>query len=321
MREELQMICDDFLAKREMASKTFAWYNSCLHPVCAGILLDKPEVTKEEIEQCKKLLEKSTGMFSELRGTVFPTVVSHLAVSENPEVFLEQVLRVYKMLKNVAVPSSYLSLVALIIAAFADEDRYEKVIFKAKDIYDRMKHEHPFLTSGEDGPFAAMLALDAKTPEVLIQESERCFKFLKGNFSSRNAVQGLSFIMAMGEGDSLEKCRRFMDIYTTFKMRGYKFGADYFLSVMGAVSLLPFDINELVDDVIAVTEYLEGKPGFGALSASKKDRMTHATVIVSKEYLSKCVGQVMDVPMFSATIAGVTTAIIMQTATTIVMTT
>lgn len=314
MRAELQKICDEFLVKREMMAKVFFWHNTHLHPVCAGIMLDKQDITQAQLEQCKKLLEKNTSVFSEIRGTVFPPIVCHLAVNENQETFMQQILKVYKMLKKVAVPSAYLSLVALIIATFADEEDYESVIEKAKDIYDRMKVEHPFLTSGEDGPFAAMLALDAKSPEVLIQETERCYSFLKGNFSSRNAVQGLSFVLAMGEGDSLEKCRRFMDIYTTFKMKGYKFGADYFLSVLGAISLLPFDINELVDDVIAVTEFLEGKPGFGMLDSSKKERMAHATIIVSKEYLSKCVGQVVDVPMFSVTVAGVTTAIVMQSA-------
>lgn len=318
MREELQMRCDEFLAKSEIMAKVFAWYNTHLHPVCAGIVLDKQGITKAQIEHCKKLLEKNTNVFSEIRGTVFPTIVCHLAVSEDRDAFMQQILKVYKMLKNVAVPSGYLSLVALIIATFADEEDYESVIAKTKDIYDKMKKEHPFLTSGEDGPYAAMLALDAKSPEVLIQESERCFGFLKGNFSSRNAVQGLSFVLAMGEGDSLEKCRRFMDIYTTFKMKGYNFGADYFLAVLGAISMLPFEINQLVDDVIAVTEFLEGKPGFGMLESTKKERMAHAITVVSKEYLSKCVGQVVDVPMFSVTVAGVTTAIIMQTATMVV---
>lgn len=315
MREELQKTCNEFLMKREMMSKVFSWYNSHLHPVCAGIVLEKTEITQEEIEQCKKLLEKNTNMFSELRGTVFPAIVCHLAIKENPGEFLEQILKVYKMLRNVVLPSSYLSLVSLIIASFADESQYDSVIGKAKSIYDKMKVEHPFLTSGEDGPFAAMLALDGKSPECLIQDTEKCYGFLKGNFTSRNAVQSLSHVLAMGEGDSLEKCRRFMDIYMTFKMKGYKFDTDYFLSVLGAISLLPFHTNELVDDVISVTEYLEGKPGFGMLDSSPKERMAHAAIIVSKEYLSKCVGQVLDVPMFSATVAGVTTAIVMQSAT------
>lgn len=315
MREELQKTCNEFLMKREMMSKVFSWYNSHLHPVCAGIVLEKTEITLEEIEQCKKLLEKNTNMFSELRGTVFPAIVCHLAIKENPGEFLEQILKVYKMLRNVVLPSSYLSLVSLIIASFADESQYDSVIGKAKSIYDKMKVEHPFLTSGEDGPFAAMLALDGKSPECLIRDTEKCYGFLKGNFTSRNAVQSLSHVLAMGEGDSLEKCRRFMDIYMTFKMKGYKFDTDYFLSVLGAISLLPFHTNELVDDVISVTEYLEGKPGFGMLDSSPKERMAHAAIIVSKEYLSKCVGQVLDVPMFSATVAGVTTAIVMQSAT------
>ena len=314
MREELQKRCDIFLKNREMVAEIFAWNNAHLHPVCAGILLDKEGITKESIEKCKKMIQKNTNIFSELRGNAFPPIACHMACSENPEKLLEQMLKVYKMLRNGGVPSGYLPLVALVIVTFGDECDYSKLIERTSDIFERMQVEHPLLTSGEDSPFAAMLALDIKEPQVVIQEVERCYGFLKGNFWSKNAVQSLSHVLAMGEGDSLEKCRRFMDVYTTFKMKGHKFDSDYYLPVLGAVSLLPFDINELVQDIIEVAEFLEGRPGFDMLDSSKKERMAHATIIVSKEYLSKCLGLVLDVPMFSVTIAGVTTAIVMQNA-------
>lgn len=312
MREELQSRCDMFLKNRDMMAEVFAWYNTRLHPVCAEVVMDKEGVTKEKIKECKKMIEAKTNIFSELRGNAFPPIACHLACAENPEEFLDQIIKVYKTLRKEEVPSGYLPLVALVIVTFGDECDYPKLIQRTADVYARMKEEHPILTSGEDSPFAAMLALDIKEPENVIREVEQCYTFLKGSFFSKNAVQALSHVLAMGEGDTLEKCRRFMDIYMTFKMKGYKFDADYYLPVLGAVSLLPFEINELVDDIIEVAEFLDGKPGFDIFDSSKKERLAHATIIVSKEYLSKCLGQVLDVPMFSATIAGVTTAIVMQ---------
>ncbi|MBR4084251.1 MAG: DUF4003 family protein [Lachnospiraceae bacterium] len=312
MREELRKKCDEYLKKREMVAEVFAWYNTRLHPVCAGIVLDKADITKEEVIRCKKMIEKKTNIFSEIRGNAFPPIACHLACAEYPEELLEQILKIYKMFRKADVPSGYLPLVAVIIATFGDECDYDRLIEKTRDIYYRMKEAHPILTSGEDSPFAAMLALDIKEPQGIIQEVEKCYEFLKGSFFAKNAVQSLSHVLAMGEGEALDKCRRFMDIYMTFKMKGYKFDSDYYLSVLGAVSLLPFDVNDLVEDVIAVTQFLDKQPGFGMLDSSLKERMAHATVIVSKEYLSKCLGQVLDVPLFSATIAGVTAAIVMQ---------
>lgn len=314
MREELQKICEEYLKKRDMMAEAFAWYNARLYPVCAGIALEKSELTKEDVVACKKMIEKSTNIFSELRGNSLPPIACHLACSENPELLLEQILKIYKMLRKEDVPSGYLPLVAVIIATFGDEIDYERLIVKTRDIYYKMQEEHPILTSGEDSPYAAMLALDVKEPQNIIEEVEKCYKFLKGSFFSKNAVQSLSHVLAMGEDDALDKCRRFMDIYNTFKMKGYKYDADYYLAVLGAVSMIPFEVNDLVDDIIAVTEFLDGQPGFGVVDSSKKERMAHATVIVSKEYLSKCLGQVLDVPLFSATIAGVTVAIVMQSA-------
>lgn len=313
MREELHKICDDFLEKREMISEIFAWYNARLYPVCAEITLDKQDITKEKILQCKKLVEENTNVFSEVRGNAFPVVVSYLACEQNPKELMEEILKIYKKIRTAGIPSGYLSVVAVILAVFGDEKDYDAMIGKTRELYGRMRAEHPFLTTGEDSPFAAMLAVDSKDAQMIAQEVEQCYKFLKGNFFSKNAVQSLSHVLAMGEEDALEKCRRFMDLYNTFKMKGYQFDTEYYLPVLGAASLIPMDINEMVEDVIALASYLEGKPGFGLLNITKKEIMAHATIIVCKEYLSRCIGQVLDAAMFSATVAGITTAIVMQT--------
>ena len=53
------------------------------------------------------------------------------------------------------------------------------------------------MTSGEDSTFCALMALLDKTDEVLLGDAEECYKILKSNFFSSNAVQSLSHVLAM----------------------------------------------------------------------------------------------------------------------------
>jgi hypothetical protein len=69
MREELQKICEEYLKKRDMMAEVFAWYNARLYPVCAGIALEKSELTKEDVVACKKMIEKSTNIFKGCIGS------------------------------------------------------------------------------------------------------------------------------------------------------------------------------------------------------------------------------------------------------------
>ena len=56
---------------------------------------------------------------------------------------------------------------------------------------------HGRMTSGEDSTFCALIALLDKTDEVLLGDAEECYKILKSNFFSSNAVQSLSHVLAM----------------------------------------------------------------------------------------------------------------------------
>lgn len=94
-----------------------------------------------------------------------------LAVSENPEKELENALKMHDLLKKYFWASTYLPLAALILTEMASEDEYDKIAVRTRIIYERMKAEHPFLTSGEDSAFCALMALSDKSDDMLIQEA------------------------------------------------------------------------------------------------------------------------------------------------------
>lgn len=304
MREELRTVCTEFIKDKEIAKEAFAWDNSYLHPICAGILAEKKRcISAEELKNYKQMIKDKTDIFSNFRGYCMIPMACMLAVSENADMLLNDTLKVYEILKNKYWSSQYLPLVAMIVVQMAEPSEYEHIVEEAGEIYTLMKEAHPFLTSSEDGPFATMLAFTEKSAKEMNEEVERCYELLKPSFFSSNAVQSLSHVMALGEGTAEEKCGKFMTLFEDLRARGYKYGTDYELSTLGALSILPADAKGMVDEMIEVTDYLENQSGYGFFGFSKRHRMMHAAMLIGSTYVEKSKGPVMNSAALGSTMA------------------
>jgi len=305
MREELKAVCTEFIQDREVAKEAFAWDSSYLHPICAGILADKKKsVTAQELKQYKKMIQENTGIFSDFRGQGMAPMACMLAVSEDAKKLLEDALAVHDALKQHFWSSPYLPLVSMIVVQLADASMYRNIVEKTAEIYKMMKEEHPFLTSSEDGPFAAMMAFTERSPKAMNEEIEKCYTLLKPKFGMGNALQSLSHVLALGEGSAEHKCSKLEEIFDNLKAAGYKYGTNYELATLGALSILDCDAKTLVAEVIEVTDYLETQKGYGGLLGyAKKQRMMHAVMLVSSTYVERGTGQVMNSAAISGTIA------------------
>ena len=214
-------------------------------------------------------------------------MVSMMAVSSNPEDKLKKALSVYESLKQHFFSSNYLPLASMTISDFVEPIHYEAVAKRTRRIYDLMKQEHPFLTSGEDSVFAALLALSNDSDEQIVLNTEQCFDILKPQFFSSNAVQSLSHVLALCEGSAELKCGRAMELFYKLKDQGYKYGTGYELATLGVLAMLPADLDTIADDIVQVAEYLAGQRGYGILGMTKRQRLIHAGLIVTSDYLDQ----------------------------------
>lgn len=130
---------------------------------------------------------------------------------------------------------------SLILSDVVEPERYGEIAGRTRHIYELMRNEHPFLTSGEDSVFAAMLALSELTDEQIVEETEQCYRLLKPEFFSGNAVQSLSHVLALREGKAEDKCKATMELFHSLKARGCKYGTDYELATLGVLAMLPAD--------------------------------------------------------------------------------
>lgn len=311
MRESLSALCSSFIENRDIIKASFGWESAYLYPVCAAVFTDKGQLADEaSLKRCQAVLKDNTGFFSSFRSTVKLVMISMMAVDREPEERLQKTLQVYDGLREHFFISDYLPVASMMIADLAEPARYGEIAARTRHIYELMKKEHPFLTSGEDSVFAALLALSNLSDEQIAAETEECYELLKAEFFSGNAVQSLSHVLALGDGPAADKCHKAMELYHSLKNQGYKYGTSYELATLGVLAMLPADTVSIVTDVMEADDFLAGQKGYGLFGIGSRQRLMHAGMLVSSDYM----GQTNHMAMHSAAIGSTVSLIAAQQA-------
>ena len=282
----MNTLCNRFIENRDIVKSTFAWDSSYMYPICAAIITDKGmRAEQERLRNCRDLLKEQTGVFSNFRSTAKIAMIAIMSVDHDPSGKLQKALQVYDCLKEYFWSSQYLPVASMIIADMVEPVQYREVAAHTRRIYELMKSEHPFLTSGEDSVFAAMLALGKRPDEWIVAETERCYRLMKEKFFSGNAVQSLSHVLALCDGPAEDKCRKAIELFDQLKDRGYRYGTDYELATLGVLAALPVERENIIQDMIDVTDFLADQRGYGIFGLTKKQRIMHAGMIVTSDYM------------------------------------
>ena len=279
--------CELLIQNWRSVKNVFPWDTSLINLSCAGVYAAKGlQVDEVMLRQCKQLLINQVGPFSNFKSMSRNPLVTMMAISEDGEQALKRGLEVYRLLKEKFFTSTYLPLAAMIIAQMVEPYRYQEIVARTRQMYDKMKAEHPFLTSGEDSTLCALLAMSDRSIDALVYDMNACYQILKPRFFYANAVQALSQVLALGEDSPNEKCRKTMELFDKLKDRGYKYGTSYELSTLGVLALVDVDINQVVSEIIEIDTWLSGQKGFGFFSSiSKKQRLMYAGILAQAEHV------------------------------------
>lgn len=287
MRDELRNKCDLLAENYIITSKKYRWNYSTNNRL--GALLYTMEgrtVDTEAVNRCKRMIKRNAGLFSRFKDITYFSTAVILSLKEESEKLFLSAVDIYKSMKQEGFRSSaYLVLAAVSIAMQSEEMDYRRRITAAKSFYEAIKKEHRLLTGPSDYGYIALLALSDQTVSSVTRDIERCYGILMNDFISRNAVQSLTHILAFGEQEPVDKCKRVVDLYEALRKRGIKFGTRLELPVLGVTALLMENPQEAAKDIEEVTQYLSKKKGFG-IWLPKKERLIYAAVLVSDEYAS-----------------------------------
>lgn len=303
MRTSLENLCKYFIANRDMVKSIFKWENDQIIAASATTFLNRGILADSaKLESCKKLLKENTGMFSNFRGNVEVPMVVQLAIAEAPAGKIKKTLKIYDILKEEFWGSEYLVLAAAVMADMVSEEQAVRMVKKARAIYDKMKQDHPFLTSGEDSVYAVLMAVSEKNDEALMEEMEVCYKKLKESFSASNEVQALAHVLSIAEGGAEDKCNKVVALYNALRDAEVKYGKYHELVVLASLALLPVEQSTLVEDIKAVDSFLAEQKGYGFIGLDKKTRLMHAAMIVSCDYVKN---DKSDIAAMAGTLAAV----------------
>ena len=285
MKAELQNLCALFIENRDIAKQAFKWDSSAVYPLCANIFCARGMTADtEKLSQSKEIIKSQTGILSNFRGNLKPALAAMLAAGERPEEKMSQALENYRILKQDFWGSEYLALVAFLLTDIADPYQVEEKAGRGKTIYQRMKKEHPFLTSSEDSVFAVMMAFSEKSDDGLIEDMEVCYQGLKAKFFVGDSVQTASHVLAMAGGAPAEKVDRVISLYEALRNAGVKYGRNYELATLAALAAMDVDLPTVTAEICEVDQFLSGQKGYGFFGSGKGVRAMHAAMIVSDQY-------------------------------------
>lgn len=282
MKEQAQALVDRFVQARDAIRAAFRMESDYMYPVCASVFLaaDRP-VEPEELDRCKKLVKGSVGIFSNFRGNIKLPLICMLAAGDDPEDRWEKTQRAYALLKERFFGSEYLALAALLLSDAVREEDLPALAARGRELYQRMKKEHPFLTGQEDSVFALLLAQSPRTDEELIEDMEACYALLDERFPKGDGLQSASHVLSLCPGTPEEKAGRVIALFDAIEAAGGKYGKDRQLPLLAALSLKEAREEELVQNLLEVDERLSVQKGYkGIFGLDRRTRTMHAAMLL-----------------------------------------
>lgn len=246
---------------------------------CAGIYLTAGrEPDTDSIQACKKLLKSKAGIFSNFRGSDELLVRCKMALADDPALYFENLEREYQRIKTF-FSGEQTVLAAMILA---EQGGSEAAAEKTKQIYREMKEAHPWLTSENDLPFAALMAVSGRDASSVYAEAEEIYTLLKGKLKAeKDTLQMLSHILAIREGRPEAKCEKLCALSDGLKAAGHSLGRGSRLAILGILADSGLPTEGLVERICETDDYLKQyKPFRGLFGVGKDCRRMFAVQMV-----------------------------------------
>ena len=246
---------------------------------CAGIYLAagvKPDM--EKLKECKKLLKSRAGIFSNFRGSDELLVRCKMALAADPAAYFDRLESEYQRIK------SFFSGEQTVLAAMilAEQESSEGLAEKTKQIYQDMKGAHPWLTSENDLPFAALMAVSGKDAAAVYAEAEEIYAILKKNLrADRDTLQMLSHILAIREGRADAKCEKLCALAEGLRAARHSLGRGSRLAILGLLADSGLPAEALVEHICETDDFLkQHKPFRGLFGVGRDGRRMYAVQMV-----------------------------------------
>ncbi len=246
---------------------------------CAGIYLAagvKPDT--ERLQAAKKLLRSRAGIFSNFRGSDELLVRCKMALADDPARYFDRLEQEYGKIKTF-FSGEQTVLAAMILA---EQSASGGLAEKTKQIYREMKEAHPWLTSENDLPFAALMAASGRNASAVCAEAEEIYAILRKTLrADRDTLQTLSHILAVRGGRADAKCEKLCALAEGLKAAKHSLGGGSRLAILGLLADAGLPADALVERIGETDDYLKQfKPFRGFFGVGRDCRRMFAVQMV-----------------------------------------
>ena len=286
MEELVKVKLDKLIDLFQQISAQYKWEETLTNHFSAlTYTLNNRNFDKENIEDLRAHIKKTTGVFSNYRGTSKIILSALLSCQyDNPKLEFDKILNYDKRMRTAGFKNSmYLPIANYALLATCREELVDIRIKKAIEIYSEMKKNHPWLTGADDQPLSILLANSDTTVNIIIDNMEECYKLLNENgFGKNNGLQFLSHILGFRQEENKVKvlrCKEIFDKLKENKMKVYSSG----YAIIGFLSILGDKGYDAVDQVIEVVKILKSTKKYKWLT--KETHLYTAAALVSDVYI------------------------------------
>ncbi|MCR4891623.1 MAG: DUF4003 domain-containing protein [Lachnospiraceae bacterium] len=281
MRDSLLALCNSYIANRDLIEKHSISEDQEINAICAAQLTGcRINISGEKLEETKKIMHAGPKLLTEFRSDAYMAMLVGLASMEDPAKELDQVARIFDILKTKFPPSSYLVLGSMILNQLSKRENIKERMLKAKDYYFEMHIDHPYLTNAEDHIMAMLLTYSDKEKVQIFSDTEAGYGQLRIRIKGVNneCVQSASQVLALGS-DPVGDADRVARILELLWKAGRKYGKNHELGLLAVLALSDRREQDIVSDIIEVDDFLEQQKGYSLLDHDRTSRLLHAAML------------------------------------------
>lgn len=283
MEQKLQEFIDFQLANEKITRKISALEHEGITKLSALFhTVANQNADLDKIKASREILSKKMGLFSNFRGTFDVVLSTKMALSEDPEKYIDDIIDIYKKLvSDKKLPGETFVMTAITIYEQAGDKDIDAIITQTKEAYIKIKGQHKFLTDETDMSFIAMMVMSGKDVDKTINEVEETYNVLKQEYKvPSNAAQGAALVLSMSDKPVQEKCKAFMDIYTSMKQKKQQTSKNRCMVIYAACVVVNMPQDEVVEAMSETESLLKKQQGYGALTGGQDIRRVFAGALV-----------------------------------------
>ena len=243
------------------------------------------EVDVDRLKECKRILKGKVGLLSNFRGHMQYLVQIKMALSDDPNEYINGVLDVYQRLKQgLVLPGEMVAMAATTIYENCPAEERDAVADKTREAYAKIKRQHRFLTGEEDLALVALMVMAGIDPDRAAERAEELYVMLKDRYlPGSDTPQSVAMVLALSEKPVEQKVQDFFDLYEACKAAGHSTGKGKAMTIYATYADMDANRDKIVDEIGEVDLWLKKKRGYGALGVGASVRRLLAATFVLED--------------------------------------